>query len=286
MSAGIIRAAKLSAVYGALTGKMPHPAGQDKWRAPAPWRDGENASVAIDDAKGVWFDHVANEGGGIVDLVVRIKGGSPRDAMQWLSEHTGHALTTTPPAQRAEWHRDQAALNRDLPDATLWRQSAVAMGNEVLDQMKAALSNANAPQPAPGEIAELTQRVAGWRKLSDEGLVAEFRNWQARDPETTDAMARAARQENARVARDLAREVGLSKTVTAAEGWRHGHDYPEVNTPERPLWWLLKQRDLDAIVEDALERAAARTPARESASRPVALERKPRRVGRSMGHGR
>ena len=53
-------------------------------------RFGTHGSVAVDLAKGTFYDHEANEGGGVLDLV-RIKSDSAKtraDAAKWL-EHAG-----------------------------------------------------------------------------------------------------------------------------------------------------------------------------------------------------
>ena len=53
-------------------------------------RFGTHGSVAVDLAKGTFYDHESNEGGGVLDLV-RIKSDSAKtraDAAKWL-EHAG-----------------------------------------------------------------------------------------------------------------------------------------------------------------------------------------------------
>lgn len=45
-------------------------------RGRAWWRDGNGYNVSVNDAKSTWYDHAADEGGGILDLVVRVHGGT------------------------------------------------------------------------------------------------------------------------------------------------------------------------------------------------------------------
>jgi 5S rRNA maturation endonuclease (ribonuclease M5) len=55
-------------------------------------RFGNHGSVAVaikGRSAGTWFDHEAGNGGGLLDLVVRERGGSKRDAMAWLKEALG-----------------------------------------------------------------------------------------------------------------------------------------------------------------------------------------------------
>ena len=55
-------------------------------RAVATWRGGKNPSVSIDDAKGVWHDHVAGNGGTVIDAYIAIEGGTPLEAIQTLGD--------------------------------------------------------------------------------------------------------------------------------------------------------------------------------------------------------
>lgn len=55
-------------------------------RAVATWRGGTHDSVAIDDDKGAWYDHVAGEGGSVIDAFIRIEGGTPIQAIRTLGD--------------------------------------------------------------------------------------------------------------------------------------------------------------------------------------------------------
>lgn len=53
-------------------------------------RFGSNGSLALKiggDQRGTWFDHESGEGGGVLDLVRRERGGDKASAVAWLSEH-------------------------------------------------------------------------------------------------------------------------------------------------------------------------------------------------------
>src|ERR1035437_6366947 len=70
-------------------------------------RFGTNGSVSVDLGKGVWADHEAGEGGGVLDLIKREKGLTVADAFNWLRENgfeledrremPGHAQHEAPP---------------------------------------------------------------------------------------------------------------------------------------------------------------------------------------------
>ena len=71
------------------------------------------------------------------------------------------------PAQRTRWAREQAELQRDLPAARYWRRAAVALGEEVLDRLKAA--------GAVAELQDWTARIARWKGIEGGELVADYR---------------------------------------------------------------------------------------------------------------
>ncbi len=48
------------------------------------WRYGRQGSLSIDLARGVWRDFETGDGGGVLDLVARVRGGSRTDAVAWL----------------------------------------------------------------------------------------------------------------------------------------------------------------------------------------------------------
>ncbi len=68
--------------------------GNPSLRAGQEWRWGRKGSlsVVIAGAKaGMWFDHEAGEGGGLVDLVGRLRGLTRREALHWTGDRIGMA---------------------------------------------------------------------------------------------------------------------------------------------------------------------------------------------------
>jgi DNA primase len=49
-----------------------------------PYREDRNASFKVDYNKNVWHDFGTNEGGSIIDLVIRLNNCSFNDALEWL----------------------------------------------------------------------------------------------------------------------------------------------------------------------------------------------------------
>ena len=72
------------------------------------WRYGRRGSLAIDVERGLWRDHEAATGGGVLDLIRRECGGDLTAARQWLASHGTGSATVSPAPVRA-----MAAKNPD-----------------------------------------------------------------------------------------------------------------------------------------------------------------------------
>lgn len=92
-------------------------------RTVAVWRDGEHYSVALSDGKNVWHDHATGDGGGVLDLIERVRGGSRADALHWLADFAGEPLAERrwTAAERREWARRRAAAEREAGAVEAWR---------------------------------------------------------------------------------------------------------------------------------------------------------------------
>jgi hypothetical protein len=93
---------------------------------PTELRYGTHGSLKIDLNKNAWFDHEANCGGGVLDLVNREIGGDHSDARQWLSDN---GLEARPMAMLREpggvsWIRTTTATNTA---SCCFRQSATSL---------------------------------------------------------------------------------------------------------------------------------------------------------------
>jgi hypothetical protein len=97
----------------------PRRTGQDTCRAPAIWRAGDGFNVSMDDARGLWHDFTTGEGGGVPDLVGRIRGSSRADALRWSADLAGVPIEDEPlPAEKRDrWAREWQQLERNLPAA-------------------------------------------------------------------------------------------------------------------------------------------------------------------------
>lgn len=96
----------------------------------AQWRYGAKGSFAVDVARGLFTDFETGAGGGLLDLVRRVRGGSRADAARWLE---------------AIYHPHNLTLKGHGPSATYGR-------NRALKSIRAPLARDPAPeaQPDPG----------------------------------------------------------------------------------------------------------------------------------------
>lgn len=194
----IVASVKISNVYRALTGKEPRRAGPGTWRAQAVWRGGDGFNVSMNDARRVWHDFTTDEGGGVLELVVRVRGGSRADALRWLADYAGIPLGDQPlsSADRARWAAERRETERDLPAARAWRQTAIALAEEALVLLKASfLDAAGESDVADADLRSVTEQLAYVNRLGamETTLVAEYRFWCERYPNMTSAMVYVAR---------------------------------------------------------------------------------------------
>jgi hypothetical protein len=142
------------------------------------------------------MDFVSGESGGVIDLIIRITGGTRRDAVKWLAEFHGVELADHPLSteQRAELIEERKRIERFLPDARYWRTAAVALAEETMNGLKAALFDPMLPQPDTGEIGRFESLLVHWRRLEGALLVAEYVSQSDQKPGWTAALVRAGRE--------------------------------------------------------------------------------------------
>jgi hypothetical protein len=182
---------KISDVYAALGGPKLR-----KMRGPAFWRGGDGFNVSLDDGRGVWHDFTTDEGGGVLDLVVHVRGGNRADALRWCAGLAGIPLSDEPLSaeDRARWAKERRALERDLPTARCWRRAAVSMAEELLVSLKSALFDPTLPQPEIDEIGHVENMMRSLQQQDGAALVAEFGWWLQHHPGLTVAMVASAKR--------------------------------------------------------------------------------------------
>ena len=186
----VLACVKISEVYRALGG--PELRGM---RGPAFWRGGDGLNVSLDDARGVWHDFRDDSGGGVLDLIIQARGGTRADALRWVADLVGIPLDDHPlsPKDRARWAAERRELERNLPEARLWRRAAIEMSEQLLDVMKAAFFGGPSDQIDFDGIRNTTKLLSRLRRIDGPELVTEFRSWMESHPGLTAGMVRAER---------------------------------------------------------------------------------------------
>ena len=194
-SRDVLTCIKISEACHTLTGIAPRRCGPSKYRAVATWRGGDGYTVSLDDSKGVWHDPVPDEGGGVLDLIVRVQGGNRAEALRWAADLVGIPLDNKPftKADRARWAAERRELERALPGARYWRRAAIELSEELLSVLKAALFDGPAEKIDFDGIRDTTRLLARLRRMDGAELVAELHSWMESHPQLTSAMIQSAR---------------------------------------------------------------------------------------------
>lgn len=185
LASDIIGRARITDVWTSLGGApLRHGRGR-AW-----WREGDGWNVSLNDRKGTWFDHARGEGGGIIDLIVSVRGDSRADAMAWLADLVGVTLESVTPEKRRQWRRERD----ELREADLWARSAEALAEMLLET-----------EALDGRAA-LTRVISVTRQYGPV-LREEYRAWRETTPDLTVAMVEAGRLANLRIQKALACQV-------------------------------------------------------------------------------
>ncbi len=159
-------------------------------RGQAFWRGGDTRNVALDAARGTWFDYRDGKGGGALSLVEIALCCSRAAALRWLEENCGLD------SRRSFSHEERTERVKQIAkrtEAESWGVAARALAEQVLDDLE---SN-NAAR------ADHT-RLLGIIRAGGSALADEYQAWQATNAELTRAMVLAGASSQTRVQRRLA----------------------------------------------------------------------------------
>jgi hypothetical protein len=154
------------------------------------WRGGSGLSVSVDLEKGVWYDHVDAQGGGVVELVMVARGCDFRAALAWLADFTSMDLCES--SCRSDNHPD-SDWKGDLERATYWAMIAEMLTEDALESL---------PFYDPQRYG-LTMFLRAIR-LGAASMVDEYRRFRSRQPQLAAGMVREGRRHDARLQRRLA----------------------------------------------------------------------------------
>jgi hypothetical protein len=157
-------------------------------------------------------------GGGVLDLVQEVRGGTHRESLFWVAELAGVPLAETSATDRAKLAKERRRIEQTLPAARHWQRTLAALAVEVLAQLKAGLFDRALPtQPAIGEIGSIERYAARVRHMDGATLVDEFGWWRKKRSKLTKAMVTAAeRREEAEQHALLAFVQAMEPEVAAA----------------------------------------------------------------------
>jgi hypothetical protein len=156
-------------------------------RGKAFWRGGDGHSIALDPAKGVWYDHRDGRGGGVLELVMVALQCDQRSALQWLESNCGLESRRALSAEERRQHR------RERANAEHFGIAAKALAEEVLEQLRSC-------DPSRVDFNPLLSAI----RTGGAALIDEYRAWLDTRPKLTQAMVQAGASSQARVQRRLA----------------------------------------------------------------------------------
>jgi hypothetical protein len=176
-------------VYRALCSTQPRRTGPHSFRGPATWRGGDGPNVSLDDSRGVWHDFVSGQGGGVLDLIIQVRGGSRAGALRWAAAFAGVTLQERPlsPAQRERQAQDRRSADSLRQRAARFAAAVTPLAEMVLDDLPAT-------DPERAAHTALLRRLA----VSPE---AEYQAWWQHNRVLTEGLVHAGRERERRLAR-------------------------------------------------------------------------------------
>ena len=147
--------------------------GKPTFRAGQEWRWGRKGSLAVVVAgakAGMWFDHEAGTGGGLVDLVARTLGLSRREALDWTADRIGLARDAEPrqrPVHRATRPAADTpeTVSRATAEPVQGKPASPVPEPEAISPAAAAAARATriweAAHPAPADHPYLRRKQVG-----------------------------------------------------------------------------------------------------------------------------
>lgn len=182
------------------------------FRAPAAWRAGDNpSSVSLDDSRGIWHDFVTDQGGGILDFVITVKGGTKKEALAIVAEFAGVSLIaeSQPSEDHERWLEHKRTLQAELQIAQYWKRAAAKMTEELLVELKKPLEDPELPFPELNSIFDTTQFLRRLESLDGLDLIAEYHSFLEPNPGLTAALVKWSRTKEQQERRAVLSYLGL-----------------------------------------------------------------------------
>jgi len=187
----ILSDARIVEVWTALGGPTLH-GGPYAYRGCAWWRNGDGLNVSVNAVRNVWFDHRNGLGGGIVDLIARVRGVRPREALCWLAEWQGVGLQRLSREDRTRHREERRKLEKLLASALLFQRAVIALFEELLADLKGGLFDSGSEPTTARYVFSLESDLRFFRQLAMLPLVEKYIEWCSNNREFTEALVRAA----------------------------------------------------------------------------------------------
>ncbi len=98
-------------------------------RAKCPIHNGDNPTFSYNETKGCWYCHSCGQGGGKVQLIVRLHNCTPKDALAWIARLAGVELQRW---TRHEQQRHAAAMRK----AETQGHALVEWRDRIIDELR------------------------------------------------------------------------------------------------------------------------------------------------------
>jgi hypothetical protein len=206
-AAQLIEQTRISNVWAALGGGELR-----RGRAVAFYRGGDDYNVALNDKIGAWRDFVTGDHGGILDLIIHVRGGSRGEAARWLADMRGVTLDNSPWSQedRRRYAERRRVASVTAGDIAHWRDVLIPE----LNARKLAAVEAG-DFKALGPAAKLCHVLECG---SPEEIAREFIKHRARNPKDTERLITEGRERDLEAQRTTAECVLLLASAAEREG--------------------------------------------------------------------
>jgi len=155
---------------------------------------GDGFSFSFSSAKGTWFCHRCNEGGGKIKLVQRALGLDARSALRWIAELGGIPLESWTNEERLEYGRRRKAAEHEAAEFLEWKNRMIEALREARDvylqayhRCRRFIVTNSLDHPRANDIAtmceryeeryqDLDRRIETIRNAQADALLSIFRN--------------------------------------------------------------------------------------------------------------
>jgi hypothetical protein len=147
----------------------------------------------------VWYDHRDGIGGGVLDLLVHVRGGTCAEALRWLADYARVPLDDRPLTrhERAKYEQRHQAAEQEARELLDWRAGILevlrawrdshfhayhrAKGTVILTGLESDIGQfaADVADVAEANYERLDRQIEALRDAPFRDLLQHFRGWKA-----------------------------------------------------------------------------------------------------------